>query len=230
MNDEDQTIVQEPLDEAEQKDLHKRANSKMQVTLHDGKFAPETLQEAKDLASLMALAGIAIPQYMRGVAGAALRIIMQAAEWNMSPYGVASQTYEVNGNVAYMGQLFMAVMLKKCPIVGGRPLVTYRGEGQNRRCKVVAKDIPSQQTLEYETPAISAIALKSPLWKTDPDQQLHYYAVRSFMRRHYPDIMLGCYTPEEIRESKMRDITPGVIDNRLEDEPPESVIVQGEVV
>jgi hypothetical protein len=38
----------------------------------------------------------------------------------------------------------------------------------------------------------------SPLWKGDVDQQLFYYSVRAFARRHFPDVMMGIYTVDEL--------------------------------
>jgi len=48
----------------------------------------------------------------------------------------------------------------------------------------------------------------SPLWKSDPDQQLGYYSARSWARRHFPELLLGVYTQEEMAAAPPRDITP----------------------
>jgi hypothetical protein len=39
---------------------------------------------------------------------------------------------------------------------------------------------------------------RSPLWQTDPDQQLGYYARRSWARRHKPSILLGMHDVDEL--------------------------------
>jgi len=63
--------------------------------------------------------------------------------------------------------------------------------------------------VEYATPEIRNIKVQnSPLWKNDPDQQLSYAAARSLARRHFPDVLLGVYTPEEMAEETMREVTP----------------------
>jgi hypothetical protein len=195
------------------------------IAVLDGILAPKNVHDALLLAEVMALGGIAVPAWMREHKGVAMKIIAQAARWHMDAYAVADKSYEVNGKIAYESQLIAAILMKNAPIKGGRPKITYRGEGQNRRCKVWAIDIPSGYELEYETPPLSVCKLKSPLWEKDPDQQLYYYAIRAFGRRHYPDVIMGCYDPQELRE-EMRDITPSVVDNRLDDEPPKPVIVQ----
>ena len=50
----------------------------------------------------------------------------------------------------------------------------------------------------------------SPLWATDPKQQLAYLAVKRWTRLYAPDVILGVYTPDELEEvnREMRDITP----------------------
>jgi hypothetical protein len=67
--------------------------------------------------------------------------------------------------------------------------------------------------LEYTTPAIGSITTKnSPLWKSDPQQQLGYFAARSWARRHTPEVILGVYDREEAEQfqgpDNARDITP----------------------
>jgi hypothetical protein len=62
--------------------------------------------------------------------------------------------------------------------------------------------------VEYTSPMLKDIKVKnSPLWAQDPAQQIGYYASRAMCRRHFPDVILGVYTPEEMNE-EMRDVTP----------------------
>lgn len=46
----------------------------------------------------------------------------------------------------------------------------------------------------------------SPLWADDPRQQIAYLAVKRWARLHCPDVMLGVYTPDELREQAPRDM------------------------
>ena len=50
----------------------------------------------------------------------------------------------------------------------------------------------------------------SPLWKTNPKQQLAYLAVKYWARLHTPEVILGVYTPDELEQEKSspKDITP----------------------
>jgi len=55
-----------------------------------------------------------------------------------------------------------------------------------------------------------ATVRNSPLWATDPRQQLAYLAVKRWARLYAPDVILGVYTPDELEEGnrEIRDITP----------------------
>jgi len=50
----------------------------------------------------------------------------------------------------------------------------------------------------------------SPVWKTNPKQQLGYLQVKNWARAFCPGAILGVYTPDEIEsfEHMERDITP----------------------
>lgn len=57
---------------------------------------------------------------------------------------------------------------------------------------------------------VQASVRNSPLWATDPKQQLAYLAVKRWARLYSPDVILGVYSPDELEEvnREMRDITP----------------------
>lgn len=57
---------------------------------------------------------------------------------------------------------------------------------------------------------VQASVRNSPLWATDPKQQLAYLAVKRWTRLYAPDVILGVYTPDELEEvnREIRDITP----------------------
>src|SRR5262249_57210565 len=88
----------------------------------------------------------------------------------------------------------------------------YEGEGQERRCIVTARLAGHRKGLVYETPPLKQITPKrSPLWQSDPDQQLAYYARRSWCRKHRPDVLLGVSDVDELPGQVLdvpRDVTP----------------------
>lgn len=173
-----------------------------------GAMAFANASDVMEFAKMMAIAGVAIPKHLRDNPGACLAVAIQASEWRMSPYAVANKSYSVNDRLAYESQLINAVILRRAPIVG-RFQVDYSGEGEKRKCKVSAQ-LTEGGKAEYESPEIGKITTKnSPLWKADPDQQLFYFASRSMCRRHFPDVLLGVYTMDELQDAQpMRDATP----------------------
>lgn len=173
-----------------------------------GSMAFRSMNEIMEFAKVMAIANVAIPKHLRENPGACLAVAIQASEWQMSPFAVANKSYSVNDRIAYEAQLVNAVILRRAPIVG-RFKIEYSGEGAARRCKVSAK-LTDGDTVEYESPRIGDIPTKnSPLWKADPDQQLFYFSSRSMCRRHFPDVLLGIYTADEMAELEpIRNVTP----------------------
>lgn len=190
--------------------ITERINPQSAAMITTGKTGALAFGDAAQLmefSKMMAIAQVAIPKHLRGSPGACLAVAIQASEWEMSPFAVANKSYCVNDRLAYEAQLINAVILKRAPI-RGRFKVEYSGEGQKRKCTVSATLLDGD-TVEYESPAIGDIKVQnSPLWKSDPDQQLFYFSSRSMCRRHFPDVILGVYTPDEIHEMPEKDVTP----------------------
>jgi hypothetical protein len=72
---------------------------------------------------------------------------------------------------------------------------TLRGETEPRTLKLLL---------------VQASVRNSPLWATDPKQQLAYLAVKRWTRLYAPDVILGVYSPDELSEDNPKevDITP----------------------
>jgi hypothetical protein len=181
------------------------------VTLsrESGGLAFANMADVLQFAKVMAISGVAIPPHLRGQIGTCLAVTIQAVEWKLSPFAVANKSYEVNGRIAYESQLVQAVILQRAPIKG-RFDVEFFGEDTKRQCTVTAT-LHDGERKSYTSPAIGTIKVQnSPLWKSDPDQQLFYYAGRALCRRHFPDVLLGIYTPDDIYNGPeyARDVTP----------------------
>lgn len=183
------------------------------------KIAPQNLGEVVKFAEVMCRADIALPKHLRGNAGACMAVAMQALEWQMSPFAVASKSYEVGGRIAYEAQLIAAVVNTRSGIKG-RLKYRYDGEGNSLTCTVTGT-LDGEECV-YTSPTVGSITTKnSPLWKSDPQQQLGYFAARSWARRHCPEVILGVYDREEVEDfrgpDKAKNITPTF--DPLSDEP-----------
>jgi hypothetical protein len=81
--------------------------------------------------------------------------------------------------------------------------------GLGVRISATIKGESEPRTLELML--VQASVRNSPLWATDPKQQLSYLAVKRWARLYCPDVILGVYTGDELEEfaqPKERDITP----------------------
>jgi hypothetical protein len=176
---------------------------------------PAPIRKLKEMAWLISTS-LNAPVAFQGHPEKCLSIAYQAALWKMDGMAVASKCYLVpvkggGERLAYEAQLVHALILSRVKFApDGAPRTTYVGEGQQRYAIVTA-------TLEGETvpriktsPIIGQITPKhSPLWVTDPDQQLYYWTTRAWARKEKPDVILGVYTPDEMpRIESMQDVTP----------------------
>lgn len=173
-------------------------NSALSVQNKTGGFSvvPDTFAQVMEFATAMSIAGTAIPKHLRGNEGACMAVAMQAFEWGMSPFAVANKSYSVNDRIAYEAQLIAAVVNTRSGIKG-RLKYKFTGEGGDLRCEVTG--ILDGEPATYRSPKFSDITPKnSPLWKSDPEQQLAYYSARAWARRHVPETILGVYDREEM--------------------------------
>jgi hypothetical protein len=165
---------------------------------------PKDLAETVKFAELMSRSGVAVPKHLRENPGACMAVILQSLHWQYDPFQVANKSYSVNDRLAYEAQLITAVVNTRAPIQG-RLKYAFAGEGAALRCTVTG--VVDGEELIYQSPPVGQIAVKnSPLWKSDPEQQLSYYSGRAWARRHTPEVILGVYSRDEAEEVK--DVTP----------------------
>jgi len=190
--------------------INRDVNRSLAISTGQGPMQFSNMEQVMEFSKLMAIGKVAIPAHLRGNPGACLAVCVQALEWGMSPFAVANKSYSVNDRLAYESQMINAVILRRAPIVG-RFEITYTGEGTTRRCTVaVTLNDGSGTVVDYTSPPIGSITTKnSPLWKSDPDQQLFYFSSRSLCRRHFPDVLLGIYAADEMPAAKEKVVSTG---------------------
>ena len=196
------------LERIEQK-IDRVAAGAIAISDHVGGVAFQSMSELLEFAKLLSVSGTAIPKHLRGNPGGCLAVTIQALEWRMSPIAVANKSYEVNDRIAYESQLIHAVVEARAPLKQ-RLRGTFTGEGDALSCTVTGHFKGEVDSVTYESPPLSKITPRnSPLWKTDPKQQLWYYTVRAFARRYCPDVLIGIYSADELEDAgEMKDVTP----------------------
>jgi hypothetical protein len=169
----------------------------------------ESMKNVSSLAKLMASSKVTVPKHLQGSEGDCLAIIIQASNWGMNPFAVAQKTHLVNGVLGYEAQLVNAVVQTSGAIQGGFNY-EYQGDGNNLSCRVGAV-IKGQSEITWGEYLRSAdVSTKnSPLWKTNPKQQLGYLQVKNWARLYCPAAILGVYTDDELQTvpAEEKDIT-----------------------
>lgn len=190
--------------------------SPQQITLDDSLF-----NKCCRLAQVMASGKCTIPKHLQGSEGDCFAVIGQALRWGMDPFAVAQKTHLVSGTLGYEAQLVIAVINNRAPI-SDRIKFEYFGDwskvkskedksddvGVICRATVIGDDEPTELSL---TMAQVGTVRNSPLWAADPRQQLAYLAAKRFSRLHFPDVIMGVYTPDELADrgnEAPRNITP----------------------
>lgn len=204
------------------------ARKEITISSSTGAVTLDNLDKAIMFGQNMARGETSVPKHLRGSPGACLAIIDYSLNWGFSAYAVANQSYVVGDRLAFMGQLIHAVVKKRVPL--RYPFLglesEYIGEGDERKCVVFAEvwidaEHTATRVLKLESPIIRKIDPKnSPLWKTDPDQQLFYRTSARWQRRYFPEVLLGIYGKEELE-----DATPEELAELAKDVSPSKTLV-----
>lgn len=184
-----------------------------QMTAGEMMMNPAVMEALYKFATVMADSKFTVPKHLQGNVGDCLAVAMQATLWGMHPFTVAQKTHQVGGTLGYEAQLVNAVVQNSGAIIG-RFHYEYQGDGARLQCRVGAVPRGENEIVWGEWLSADSVTTKnSPLWKTNPKQQLGYLQVKNWARSFTPGSILGVYTPDEIetipsRAASEKDITP----------------------
>ncbi len=168
----------------------------------------EAMQRVMSLAKTMASSKVTVPKHLQGNEGDCAAIIIQSAQWGLNPYAVAQKTHLVNGVLGYEAQLVNAVV-QATRSIDGTFHYEYQGDGNTLQCRVGAVLHGNTEVTWGEWLKKSDVTTQnSPLWKTNPKQQLGYLQVKNWARLYCPGAILGVYTPDEIEQLPERELNP----------------------
>ena len=165
-----------------------------------------TMQSLMRVADLMASGKSTVPAHLQKNPADCMAVCMQAMQWGMNPFAVAQKTHLVGGTLGYEAQLVNAV-IQGSNSIEGRFFYEYRGTSPKMECRVGAvikgeKDITWNEFLNES----NVTTKNSPLWKTNPKQQLSYLQVKNWARLYCPGAILGVYTPDEFDAPQPRNM------------------------
>lgn len=172
-------------------------------------FVPTDFGGVMEMAKLMAQSGPAVPKHLRQNPGMCLSVAMTAYQNAFNPFLLAGDTYIVNDVLAY-GAKSITAMVHNAPRLAEIPDVAFSGEWPNRVASVTGKIRGPEGTVtrKTEVKANTITVRNSPLWKSQPDQQLTYYAQRAWARAWMPGVLLGMLGDDEVAPLDGGDITP----------------------
>lgn len=196
----------------------------------------QKLTQLLQFAEIMAGGRVSVPKHLSGNQADCMAIVLQAMQWGMNPFAVASKTHlSPSGHLGYEAQLISAAVTT-CGAVKAQFEFEFIGDWNKILGKVQEKTsdkggkyyvanwdkkledglgVKCRATLRGEqSPREITIMLSqcyprfSTQWATDPQQQITYVAVRKFARRYAPAALLGVYSIDEL---DVIDITPTVV-------------------
>jgi len=187
----------------EMEQVSERASSLALIT-SDG-----NMQRVMSMAKMMAGSKVTVPKHLQGSEGDCAAIVIQATNWGMNPFAVAQKTHLVNGVLGYEAQLVNAV-IQSSNAIKGNFSYEYQGDGNQLSCRVGATLNGQADIIWGEWLKSSDVTTKnSPLWETNPRQQMGYLQVKNWARLYCPGAILGVYTADEIEDMPTeKDITP----------------------
>lgn len=171
---------------------------------------PTAMNAMMHFAEVMSSGVSTVPKHLQGKPSDCLAIVMQAARWGMDPFAVGQKTHLVNGTLGYEAQLVNAVLMSSGAI-RGRFHYEYKGDGNALSCRAGAIPSGENEIAWTEWLRIDQVTTKnSPLWKTNPKQQMAYLQVKNWGRLYAPGAIMGIYSVEELQERDVepRDINP----------------------
>ena len=212
------------------------------ATSKDVVFNAAAFNSIMELGKVMAACKATIPQHLQGKPADCTAIAMQSMTWNMDPFVVAQKTHLVSGTLGYEAQLVNAVITSRAPTkerlhfewfgpwenIIGKFAVRKSDKGEyhvpdwSRKdeaglgVKVWATIIGEDEPRVLSLMLLQATVRNSTLWASDPRQQLAYLAIKRWARLYVPDVILGVYTPDELKVPRgpapgpegARDVTP----------------------
>lgn len=162
------------------------------------------------MAEALANSALSVPKELKGSIGDCLAIVTQAMIWGLNPFACAQKAHVINGKLGYEAQLVNAVVMQSGAIVG-----SFNYEYQGDSCRVGAVLRGGSVITWGEWLSASTVTTKnSPLWKTNPKQQMGYLQVKNWARSYCPGALLGIYSTDEL-EAMPDAMTPTQAVNAL---------------
>jgi len=157
---------------------------------------PSNMGEAMQFATMMSRS-LFMPKHLREREADCLAVVHIAVRLGLDPWMLANKTYFVNDRMAFEAQAING-MVNTSNMLNGRLRVGWGVDGRDLFCRVVGF-IKGDPTPKERVVRLSRIRVRnSPLWSSDPEQQLGYYTTRAWARLYLPEVLMGIYSRDEV--------------------------------
>lgn len=188
-------------------------------------FHPEMFQSIMPVAQIMSQSGNAVPNWLQNNPGGCFSICIYAMQWQMNPFGLASDSFCVEGGTVSFGAKSTHAIVEK--VCGDSFQHEFHGDWDKILGKVVEKT--SAKGTKYFVPgwekfgavedglAVTVwlrsdperkltlkmkqcIVRNSTNWASNPQLQLFYQACKVWARMYKPGAMMGVYSVDEMQD------------------------------
>lgn len=180
-----------------------------EVELDDSlNFKPKTMAQLQRLARMYAESGLVPDHYKNNVAGCAIGIQM-ALRMHVDILTFLQCSFVHKGKIGIEAKLAMARLNTSGKIKGRVTYKLDRGpDGKVKSCTATAEDADSgeifSQTVDWDMVVAEgwnqSNGSQKSKWMTLPDLMFQYRAGIFLARIHYPDVLLGMYTIDELED------------------------------
>lgn len=203
-------------------------------TLANLVFNPSAMQALHTTATGLASSGM-VPDHFRGKPDDVMAVMMQAGRWGLDPIYIMQSTFVLSGKIGYEAKILQSVAQS----MGGIEFdVEYYGAWEkiqgNFSVATSAKggkyNKPNWNTNDENGVGVRLtgifpngkertidVALKtchprnSTNWANDPETQIHYTAIKRWVRRHAPHLLGGIQDYDDLKarqDNAEREINP----------------------
>jgi hypothetical protein len=145
-----------------------------------------------------------VPEHFRGKPGNCWIGIQMAIRCGVDPFMFLQNCYVVHGRPGIESKLAIA-LLNASGAIKGRIRYRFMGEGKAKQCTAIATDARTDE--EYSQTVTWAMVeaegwnkKAGSKWLTMPDLMFQYRAALFLIRLHYPEVLMGLQTAEEIED------------------------------
>jgi hypothetical protein len=182
-------------------------------------FDPAKFDHCQRVATMLSKSNIVPEHFQNNVANCFIALQM-ATRMGMEPLAFMQKSFVLKGKPGIEAQIGIAA-LNNSGLIKGRISYDLSGEGQNRKCTASVVDASTGERFEFSITVGQATSVgaasTNPNWKALPDLMLRYRSATYLIRTHYPDVLMGLYTKDELED--MVDVSPSKRPYKHEERP-----------